>query len=632
MEIIKQDSFNECGICCANMLINYYCHTSGSLKSELLAKCNLTKEGLNLWELEKLCSAYKIELESYQATYDELIESNPKHPFVLVLQTEQGFHYVIGKIFKQNKIKIFDPIGKTFVINNKEEFKEWTGYVCLTKATKFKFKPIDITLPLLKNINFLITILFLSLNIFEFILNITISWLMSKIINLDLSNVTNDSLWKLGMIFLTIIFLNAGFGFINDYLKVNYAKRNNKFFINQFLNQLNNSNYYFYECFTKEQILQHFQLSQQLVSFYNFYWSDFIAQIFLLLGTTTFLIIVNWNLLIMISINITIKLILIFCYLKLDLDLQTELINKQTKANKKIFDFLTHKESNYIVNYEINLSKKISNKLIYLSDYKYTIDSKRNLLDFVINIWQYLFNFVMLIFLWKQQNFNLGTLFLCYSLFNLFNSSLEQTLKTIKQCLQTKPIYQYLLKTFSVDKINIHQGLTLEFPQEIKWNNLILKKNCLIETTNLTEHQLIKNMFMFQNEPYNLMINNLRIDCYDTNDLNKKIILLDNNFTLDKKTTLDNLKILKDEKIKPPLINWNNFNFLKIPKELRIVLILNYLQTYTNCIICFNNVFDNISDKFSQIYLAQLTTLNQHNFIISNTISNQLSNFYDYQI
>lgn len=632
MRIIKQDSFNECGICCVNMLINYYNNSDTDIKSELLRKCNLTKEGLNLWELEKLCENYKIEVDSYEASYDELIEIKSKNPLILILKSDYGLHYVIGLIYKKDKIKIYDPSGEIYVVNNAKEFTAWTGYVCLTKTIKFRFKPIDITLPLIKNLNIMLIIMLLILNLIEFGLSIAISWLMSKIINLDLSNISIDSLWKLGIIFITLIFVNACFNFINDFLKLVYSRKNNKFFINQFLEQFQNKNYYFYECYSKEQIMQHYQLSQQLISFYNFFWSDLIAQVILLFSTTTFLILINSSILVMICINIALKIILIFCYLKIDLKLQNKIISKQALADKKFYEFLNLKEYSYFYKYEQMLMWKINEDLTHVYEYKYNNEYKKYLLDFCSNIWQYFFNFVILIFLWKNQSFNLGILFLCYSLFNIFNDSLEQVLKTIKQFLQVKPIYKYLLKMFNTNIIKTNSGIILDTPLELKWDNLVLKKNCYIEINNLVDHQMIKSLLIHQSEPINLFINNQNIKNYDSKDLIKKIILIDDNFNLSSDETILALKELKNKIDEYPSINWSNFNFNKIPKDIRIALILIYLSNCKNSIICFNNLFHNVSKKFSCFYYEKLIKLNESNFIISNSISNELNNFYDYQI
>lgn len=52
MKLVKQVLANECGICVLNMMINHLHKKEGI--SEIIAKANLSANGLSLFELERL--------------------------------------------------------------------------------------------------------------------------------------------------------------------------------------------------------------------------------------------------------------------------------------------------------------------------------------------------------------------------------------------------------------------------------------------------------------------------------------------------------------------------------------------------------------------------------------------------
>ncbi|MBR2651469.1 hypothetical protein IKD48_01485 [bacterium] len=138
MEIIKQESYNECGICCANMLINFYSKNNKNLKHELLGLCNLTKYGLSILEFEVLCSKYKINIDSYQMSWDELINLKTSRPIVLIIDNNGINHYVIAKI-KNKILTVYDPNNLKFKVYSSEQLSNWIGIACLTSCEKISF-------------------------------------------------------------------------------------------------------------------------------------------------------------------------------------------------------------------------------------------------------------------------------------------------------------------------------------------------------------------------------------------------------------------------------------------------------------------------------------------------------------
>ncbi len=630
MKIITQDNFNECGICCVNMLINYYGQQTKNLKPQLLSQCSLSKYGLNLLELEVLCSQYKITLDTYELSYEELIASKTKNPMILVLKTDGGYHYVIATL-KHHQLKIYDPSNKTYTIASKDEFLSWTGYVCFSSANKFKFKPVNITLPLLKNLSFLVTLCFLTFNILEFICNLSLSWLLSRIVNLNFVDINNDSLWKLGFIFILGITIHYGFSFLISYFKTLYAKNNFKHFTNYFFNLLLQKNFYFFECYNKQQILQVFNFSHKLLYFYSFYWSDWFAQVGLLITSFSLLITINSNLWIILTMSMIIKLIIYIYKFHCDFSYQNQVINEQLKFEQKLHCYLEHKQSSWYLDYESNWSQFLNYNLMNLKQNEINLEIKHHWITLFNKFIDMLLMFILIVTLWQTTTFNLGKLFFTLNVYQLFNSSFDQNVQAIKNYYQIKPIYQLLLNFVTTNNLSKCTGIKLLNPQTLTWNNNKLVKNVLINIDQLLDHNLIQQLLTQNN---NLVINEHHINNYDQTDLMHKIIFINHDFSLNKETTIQLLQSLEHNSLANLRINWNNFDFQKLSPIHQKYLILFMLTSVQDHIICFNNffIFNNLDPCICNEYKQLLTKINKQNFIISNDVPVGLIDFYDYQI
>lgn len=636
MRVVAQDNFNECGICCVNMLINYFRDEDKNLKPQLLDNCLLTKNGLNLLELELLCEKYKISIDSYEMSYEELMKCKPKNPMILVLKRNNYYHYVVG-IFENKKIKIYDPSNQVYTVNSKNDFSEWTGYVCFSKVTKFRFKPIDICLPLLKNISAVVVISFLFLNIFEFMFQLGMSWLMSKIVNLNFDTINNDSLWKIAFIFLIIIFVHGCFTFLNKYCKTIYLRKNFKYFTNSFFQLLVNKNYYFFECYNKQKILQFWNFYQKLFNFYSFYWSDLISQVVLMICSGIVLLLINNDLWIMLVIIITIQTVIVFLKLKNDLVFQNYTILHQVGAESKLHNLLDQKTNNFFIDYELKEIQNLNEYLFDLKQFEVQTEVKTYFLDLITQVFEMIFTFALLIYIWKNDNFNIGKLFLTLSVFDMFSSSLHQNIKAIKHFLQIKPIYKLLMNFVSTNNLKTNEGIKLISPKVISWKNLELHNNVLIDIDHLYNHGLIIDLLKCQDYNSTIKINFQTLKNYSQHDLNKKIILINKDFCLSKEDTIDLINLFSDNLTKTKLTVSNsltNFDFSKLETQSKIILILLFLKKQKDCIICFNNFFNASThdDNFWAQCLKLLQKINNDNFIISNCVPRQLMDFYEYQI
>lgn len=618
------------------MLINYYTKRNVDLKANLLSQCNLTKYGLSLLELELLSEKNNITLRSYECSWDELIKLNEKNPIIFILNKDGIFHYVIG-IIKNKEIIIYDPTGEKYIIKSPSEFCDWSGYLCLTSYSRFRTNKINISLPLFKNFNLAINLCFLTINLFEFVASVFISWLMSKFMNIDYLTMKVDDLWKISFIYFIFVFINSTFEFINNYFKMQYYKKNYKYTILNFFNTLNMKKSHFYDSYNKQEMNQFFEMNLHLLNFYCFYWSDLISQILITSLAICFVLMINIKFILIIMFLLFVKSIFTFNYFNLDKKIQKTIITNQIKIENNLDDLLKFKISNQNYFKEIQWSENISKKLINLCNEKLLFDYKKSFYTLIYSVFENMLNFLLLVFLWQMKQFNLGILFLIISLFGLISNNFNNVLGSIKSIYQIKPIYKFCLIIFATNNITNKAKTEIDHPTIITWKNNKFKNNLLIETNNIVNHPIISSLLMHDDPLNEITINNQLLNNINEFDLKQKFILVDQNYSLKKEEVIKILNFIhsihnKHDLLNINCINWDKFNFEKLNPDLKMVLILmSFLET-KNSIICFNNFFLQCSELLTKYVVNLLKKINDNNFLITNNTTSYLMEYYDYQI
>ena len=192
MKIINQTSNNECGICAINMIINYYYHSDRDRKLEIYSYTkNMDKNGISMIEIENIFQKFNINAISYECKFSEIFSINS--PFIMVMKYNDNLHYVVGKV-KNNKLYIYDPIGKVKIYTKNDKLNEFLGYVICTSYKKQKIKPINLNLKIIKNVSITMNIIFTFINTFEFIFSLLISFILSKIVNINFEQTFEESI------------------------------------------------------------------------------------------------------------------------------------------------------------------------------------------------------------------------------------------------------------------------------------------------------------------------------------------------------------------------------------------------------------------------------------------------------
>lgn len=146
MKLIQQSSFNECGVCVANMLVNYY-QKRTIAKSEILQQVHLSTQGISILELEEVCEKYGIILESYDCQWEEIWQNSSNGPVILLLSRFNAFHFILVLKEKREWV-VYDPIGKTYPLDISHPLSDWSQIAIFTSCPKQKIKPFSLQNPL----------------------------------------------------------------------------------------------------------------------------------------------------------------------------------------------------------------------------------------------------------------------------------------------------------------------------------------------------------------------------------------------------------------------------------------------------------------------------------------------------
>lgn len=614
MEIIKQELYNECGICCANMLINYYSKNNKNLKNELLSLCNLTKFGLSILEFEVLCNKYKINVDTYQMEWNELINLKTNKPIVLVIDNGGIYHYVIGMV-KNKILTIYDPNNLKFKVSSKEQLPNWIGIACLTSCSKIIFPNFKINYSIWKNINFLYTSLFIFLNISWFCLSFITSWIVGKLLNLNPQNIFQNDLWKLGFIYVTITIINSSFIALNKMLKLKIFNKNYKSFCREYFLEINYKNIYFFENFTNQQIIQNFNFGINILNFYCFCWSDIISQFFICISSLIILLLINIQFFIMIFVLIFFNLITFIFLSKNDLKFQNNVINDGVKTERKIFDFLEFKNKNINFKKELKIIDNFLLDLNFINEQKNINNIRKNIWNFIEEIFNNIFNFCLIILLWKNNFSVLSLFFLSFNLFSILNSSLQKIFLTSKEFVQIKPIYKQIQKIFSINNSSLEElGISLDKIISLSFNNHQFNNNLYINCNNLSQHYLVSSLIKKDDLLNKIKINNLNINKYSNKNWKSKIIYIDSSYKLNENEITNIINFLNIQ-LSDELINDESFKFY---------LILKSLSNLKDTILIFNNTFKILNKQVIDLIVQEIKEINKNNFLIFNYLPNEI--------
>lgn len=639
MKLIKQEAFNECGISCINMLINYYYQCSNNFRYEILNQTNLTNSGISIFELEKVCHKYDIELDSYQMSVEEFKTLETNKPIILILNNDEFLHYVIAFV-KKKDVVIYDPNGTKYTITKEELFNKWTGYIIFSKRTKknwniFKNNSKDIV-----NINWWLKILFLFLELIQFVSCFVFSFLISKIINLSNEHLINENLLKISLIFFSIVIFNIAATYLNNQIKLIYFNQINKETIYQYFDLLKYKNFNFFKTNSFTQIMKNWQIINQIIEFYLFFWSELIYKIIIFIAISISLILTLKSFWIVILIHCL--LISLFSFLNFKVNNQYFQIyeNRTNYIDKNFIEHFIICKNNHHFENKQKLFDATGNNFIIQQKNETSNQSKQNAINITYKFINYISQFILLIYLWNSSKLSIGGIILIFNFFNWFTDCASSLASIVQNKILIKPLEKIYHSFANTNNIEINENKLECFKQRIesieymkyKFNN-----NILIDTPNLQTHILIKSLLEQQEILDEIKINSINLNNINPKDIYENIMYINSDYSINKdeiKTIINNnLNLQYFKNLNFPNINIHDLSINVLPNQIKIIFILLSLRSVKNKIICFNNLFDaHIDDYAIKNIYSILENINKNNFIISNLDNPKMMSFYENQI
>lgn len=620
MKIINQTTTNECGICAINMIVNYYYHNDKDRKNQIYSLTeNMNNNGLSIIEIENLLNKFNIEAISYECEWEEIFELDK--PFIMLIKYNEIYHYVVG-IIKHNFIYVYDPIGKKTKLNIKNKLPNFTGYIITTKFKNKKIKTLNFNNSIYKNISISLNLAFIIINILEFIFSMLCSYLISKLISIDIYNSFTDTLWKISFIYIVILLISELFNFLNNLIKKWYFFKILPKSLDHFWENINSKTISFFISYSEQELSQIYSYVYKIVKFYCFFTSELVSEILIFIITFSIGLTINFNNIYFLILLMIINLILMFFTLKIDKDI-VKINHKNNPINEQnLINYFKNKKNITHYIHQIDHAKEIQLKINQTLHKNIKLDNNLNLINIIDKIVNNIFQFLIIILIMFQQK-NFGSLFICINILNLYTRSLKSIINFIKEYKNQSLIIDY------VKKIYIQNSL----PKDTKLK--ILQINSISIDNNL----YIKNLCISKQDYFqNIIVNNL-VNLYDPYNL----IKINNNHLNDVKSILfltSTLIYINANNIEFPFVNYSlpadiieyisKNNSENLSYELKLIAILITLSNEKNKIIVINENFQNIKDDFlTQKIKKLLSIINEQNFIINNNMNPKLLNIYE---
>lgn len=619
MKIINQSTYNECGICAINMIINYYYHDDRDRKIEIYKKTkNMDKDGLSIFEIESILKTYNIECCSYECSYDEIFSINDS--FILILNNGGKYHYVVGKV-KNNNLHIYDPIGKKIKLTINDNLTNFSGYIICTKFSRKKIKPINFHDNVFKNLPISLNIIFIFINIFEFLFSIFCSYLLSKYLALDLSLTYLDTIWKISFIYVLVLLISEFFNWLNNYIKKYYFTKIMPTTLDEFWKKINSKTFKFFKSYSEHELVQIYSYILRLIRFNCYFCSDLISEIIVIFFTVAIGMVLNMNFLFLFIILLLVNFILTCIQIRIN-KTSIKFNHKENPYNEQeLLNYFKEKQKMIYKSIQDNQAKKIQMNINKVILKNIEIDNHFSLLALVDKILNGIIQYVIIILFLINKN-HYGMIFLYINVLNLFSQSLKTILNFIKEYNGNILIIEYIRKIYAVNSQNSTQSLMKKI-YSISIGNKEYLKNLCINKKSIYDNVII-NKLTNMYDPENLI--KINGNCLNINDFDFYCnYLIYINFPLNPILFLNQASMLPNNVIDYIANKDEDYN-----NELSIMIYLLQLMNEKNKIIIIDYSFQDVIDDFFLNEIKKiLTTINKDNYLISNNLNPKLYDIYD---
>ncbi|ATQ35421.1 hypothetical protein CS528_01405 [Mesoplasma entomophilum] len=603
LKIVRQTSYQDCGVACIAMMINHFYKYEIDLQ-QVKNYLSIHDDELSFYDIIDLASNFYLKGDAFKVDQD-FLELKNKVPFLAQVVNSDGLlHFVIVESILQNDLIIFDPSKEKKTKQSLPEFlKSFNDNVIIFKSNikefnndfKFNFKKF------LNIFNFDF-ILYLIINLISTILFILDTQFLKMFSN-SLSEKTQDFLiylFPLIILLFNILFKNISIHIIN----INYKKRKYSL-LKKFSNLIETTN--------SEDLFYLYQEIKWVCQYENYSLKSSVSSLISEIVSLIFIYFIIKELFLIILISDIIYIFINICI--------NNFVKKDNlSSDKEWFNFLSNIQhiKNICAEYDV------LNELIKLEEKDKLANSTLNWIE----VWDKAGLILIYIISWsllKNGNLEFSFFFIIlllknFSRVNIFN--LGQTIIWIKKykiaIIKFEKIFienNYI--NFNEDINNIEISSTEEKIKLIKGLNII---NSKIDLGNINKTKNDTNV--------NVYINNKNISNLKTSDL-RKHIYYSKNFQIKFGTIFQNITSSNKQGINiftikeiNDLLNKYSIKITKLVKpetntqlEKEIIKLLNVFYINKK-VILIKNDFQIISFDEIKSILAIFTKLSDDKFLI----------------
>ncbi|AVN62303.1 hypothetical protein CG001_01400 [Mesoplasma coleopterae] len=603
LKIVRQTSYQDCGVACIAMMINHFYKYEIDLQ-QVKNYLSIHDDELSFYDIIDLASNFYLKGDAFKVDQD-FLELKNKVPFLAQVVNPDGLlHFVIVERILQNDLIIFDPSKEKKIKQGLPEFlKSFNDNVIIFKSNIKEFnKDFKFNFKKFLNIFNFDFILYLIINLISTILFILDTQFLKMFSN-SLSEKTQDFLiylFPLIILLFNILFKNISIHIIN----INYKKRKYSL-LKKFSNLIETTN--------SEDLFYLYQEIKWVCQYENYSLKSSVSSLISEMVSLIFIYFIIKELFLIILISDIIYIFVNICI--------NNFVKKDNlSSDKEWFNFLSNIQhiKNICAEYDV------LNELIKLEEKDKLANSTLNWIE----VWDKVGLILIYIISWsllKNGNLEFSFFFIIllfknFSRVNIFN--LGQTIIWIKKykiaIIKFEKIFienNYI--NFNEDIKNIEISNTEEKIKLIKGLNII---NSKIDLGNINKTKNDTNV--------NVYINNKNISNLKTSDL-RKHIYYSKNFQIKFGTIFQNITSSNNQGINiftikeiNDLLNKYSIKITKLVKpetntqlEKEIIKLLNVFYINKK-VILIKNDFQIISFDEIKSILAIFTKLSNDKFLI----------------
>ncbi len=588
----------------------------------LLNEAHMTKQGLTLYDIETLANKYSLTLESYNADVKDLVKHERKKPYILVINKDGLYHYVIAKTLTSKTIRIWCSEQGEYDIHIDQLKNIWTGIYLSVDKNPYKD---DLNFTLKEKLSFINWKYLLAtniLNIFGIAFTLFGASFMQNIINLVIMSNHIKNLLLLSFVYLFSFVMQ----FINGWL-CNIIMQKRLFNHYQLLHRktlwcLQNKYQEFYTKVDWSIAINFDQYIYSVSAFYNTKLNKIISDVLVILSSATLVGIIQWKLLLVFGLSILLCVATEYVrYTWLNKHLNKYKQMSITYSND-VIAWLEFKKNNQFGIKDHALESQLMKSFMDNKDAYYQSNRFSNSFEFIDNLFSVVV-YLILINLSCQMvlasNLAFAQMTFCMTLFEMINGSTKSIYGIINSISQLKIEKQILSNIWTVGNSDESGVILFDGCKEIKVNNIKLKSDTLITGHSGCGKTTLLKKLALMTQSNGFMIDDINSNLFNSRNLKENIIYLCNDNYLDEPELIKAISGLYKNEVSSAMsqMNLTSLDQSNLSSGQKQALAFISLVNQRNKIILIDEALGNVDINLKDILLTTIKPIiAKHNFIV----------------